>query len=94
MLDEDGHFYILEMGYRLDGDMMFVPFKDLRGFDTVAWLVDYALGKRSDPALLPPSQEKAFKRVATSYMLWTNEKGGAIGAIEGTSFETALKTLF
>ncbi len=83
MLDEDGHFYILEMGYRLDGDMMFVPFKDLLGFDTVAWLVDYARGKKNDPALLPPSQEKAFRRVATSYMLWCNEKGGKIGAIEG-----------
>ena len=83
MLDEDGHFYIIEMGYRLDGDMMFVPFKDLRGFDTVAWIVDYARGKRTSPALLPPSQEKAFERVATSYMLWCNEKGGTIGSIEG-----------
>ena len=83
MLDEDGHFYIIEMGYRLDGDMMYVPFKDLLGFDTVAWIVDYALGEKNDPKLLPPSQEKAFKRVATSYMLWTNELGGTIGAIEG-----------
>lgn len=83
MLDEDGLFYIIEMGYRLDGDMMFVPFKDLRGFDTVAWIVDYARGKRTSPALLPPSQEKAFERVATSYMLWCNEKGGTIGSIEG-----------
>jgi len=83
MRDEDGHFYILEMGYRLDGDMMFVPFKELRGFDTVAWIVDYALGKRSDPALLPPSQTAAFTRSANSYMLWTNEKGGTLAAIEG-----------
>ena len=83
MLDEDGHFYIIEMGYRLDGDMMYVPFKELLGFDTVAWIVDYALGRKNEPAMLPPSQEKAFKRVATSYMLWTNEKGGTIGSIEG-----------
>ena len=83
MLDEDGHFYIIEMGYRLDGDMMFVPFKDLLGFDTVAWIVDYALGKRNDPAQLPRSQEKAFTRCATSYMLWCNEKGGTIASIEG-----------
>jgi len=62
---------------------MFVPFKDLLGFDVVAWIVDYALGKKNDPAMLPPSQEKAFKRCATSYMLWTNEKGGTIGTIEG-----------
>ena len=90
MLDEDGHFYILEMGYRLDGDMMFVPFKDLLGFDTVAWIVDYALGVRNDPARLPPSQQKAFERVATSYMLWTNDRGGTIGSIEGLDKIAAL----
>ena len=82
MLDEDGHFYILEMGYRLDGDMMFVPYKNLLGFDCIAWIVDYALGKRNDPAQLPPSQTKAYTRAANSYMLWTN-KGGVIGSIEG-----------
>ena len=82
MLDEDGHFYIIEMGYRLDGDMMYVPFKALLGFDTVKWLVDYALGATNDPRDLPPSQKKAFKRCGSSYMLWTN-KGGTIASIEG-----------
>jgi len=82
MLDEDGHFYIIEMGYRLDGDMMYVPFKALLGFDTVKWLVDYALGETNDPRDLPPSQKKAFKRCGSSYMLWTN-KGGTIASIEG-----------
>ena len=33
--------------------------------------------------MLPKSQEKAFTRCATSYMLWTDEKGGTIGSIEG-----------
>ena len=82
MLDEDGHFYIIEMGYRLDGDMMYMPFKALLGFDTVKWLVDYALGETNDPKDLPPSQKKAFKRCGSSYMLWTN-KGGTIASIEG-----------
>ena len=82
MLAEDGHFYIIEMGYRLDGDMMYVPFKALLGFDTVKWLVDYALGETNDPRDLPPSQKKAFKRCGSSYMLWTN-KGGTIASIEG-----------
>ncbi len=82
MLDQDGHFYIIEMGYRLDGDMMFIPIKNVLGFDTVAWLVDYALGETNDKALLPPSQQKAYRRCGSSYMLWTN-KGGVIGSIEG-----------
>ncbi len=71
------------MGYRLDGDMMYVPFKELLGFDVTAWIVDYALGEHNDPALLPPSQAKAFTRTANSYMLWTDEKGGTIASIEG-----------
>ena len=25
MLDEDSQFYIIEMGYRLDGGLMFMP---------------------------------------------------------------------
>ena len=43
----------------------------LFGFDTVAWIVDYALGRRNDPAMLPPSQTKAYKRCGSSYVLWT-----------------------
>lgn len=82
MLDEDGHFYIIEMGYRLDGDMMYIPLKGLLGFDTEAWLVDYALGKTNLPSELPPPQEHAYARCGSSYMLWTN-KGGIIASIEG-----------
>ena len=48
----------------------------------MAWLVDYALGERNDPKMLPPSQKKAFRRCGSSYMLWTN-KGGTIASIEG-----------
>ena len=89
MLDEDGHFYIIEMGYRLDGDMMYIPIKSLLGFDTVAWIVDYALGRRNDPAMLPPSQTKAYKRCGSSYMLWTNNDG-VIASIEGLDVIAAI----
>ena len=82
MLDEDGKFYIIEMGYRLDGDMMYIPFKGILDFDTTAWLVDYALGKTNTPAELPKPQERAYERCGSSYMLWTN-KGGTIASIEG-----------
>lgn len=89
MLDEDGHFYIIEMGYRLDGDMMFIPICSLLGFDTISWLVDYALGAKNDPATLPPPQKKAYRRCGTSYMLWTN-KGGTIAEIKGLDEIAAL----
>lgn len=82
MLDEDGHFYIIEMGYRLTGEMIFIPLRELIGFDTVAWLVDYALGKKHTPDMLPEPQTKAFKRCTCAMELWTNREG-VISQISG-----------
>lgn len=81
MLDEDGNFYILEMGYRFDGSMMFLPFKEVCGYDAIKGHVDYARGLNTK-SLLPKSQEHAFTKCGTGYMLWTN-KGGTIRDIQG-----------
>lgn len=82
MLDEDGHFYILEMGYRLDGDLMTIPYRDLLGYDVVHSLVDFALGKTLSINDLPPNQEHAFTKTATGVTLFTN-KGGIIKEFVG-----------
>lgn len=74
MLDKDGNFYILEMGYRLDGDQMFVTYRDLLDFDIVHELVDMALGNKTS-IFLPPSQKRAFKKCACGLELWTNKEG-------------------
>lgn len=81
MLDEDGQFYILEMGYRFDGSMMFLPFKQVCGYDAIKAHVDYARGLKTK-YMLPKSQEHAFVKCGTGYMLWTN-KGGLIKDIHG-----------
>ena len=73
MLDEDNHFYVLEMGYRGDSEMLFLPYKELLGFDSVKLWVDYALGIKHEGNILPPSQSKAFTKTATSYMLWAKK---------------------
>lgn len=75
MLDEDDHFYILEMGYRLDGDMMYIPYKDLVGYDTIKYLVDYTLGEKVEASVLPPSQTSAYEKCACAYMFWVNKEG-------------------
>ena len=82
MLDEDGCVYIIEMGYRMDGEMMFIPYQDLCGFDTIKWLVETALGIEHDSSLLPEPQKKAFTEIATGMELWTN-KSGVIAKLEG-----------
>ena len=73
MLDEDNHFYVLEMGYRGDSEMLFLPYKELLGFNSVKLWVDCALGIKHDASILPPSQKHAYTRNATSYMLWTKK---------------------
>lgn len=76
MLDKDGHFYIIEMGYRLSGELIYQSYKDLCGCDVIKMLVDYSRGLDVKP-LLPSAQKHAFRKIATGISLWTN-KGGVI----------------
>ena len=82
MLDEDGHFYIIELGYRLDADKMYLPIKDILGYDTISSLVNLSCGLSNDDNPLPPPQTKAFKKCGCGHMLWT-KKSGVITKIEG-----------
>ena len=82
MLDEDDKFYIIEMGYRLPGDMTFIPYKALFGLDVTKWLVDYALGIKKSIAEMPQNQTSEYRQCGCSYSLWTH-KDGTIAEISG-----------
>lgn len=82
MLDEDDHFYIIEMGYRFPGDMTFIPYPKMLGFDSVKWMVDIALGEELSIDLLPKSQERSFEKCGCGYSLWVNH-GGVITQVKG-----------
>lgn len=84
MLDKDGHFYVLETGYRMSGDMMARVHKNVSNFDTYAWLVDIASGKKHTALDLPKSQDEEPQRCGCSYILWSEEEG-TISRIEGLS---------
>lgn len=88
MLDEDDHFYIIEMGYRLPGDVPFFTFPNVMGFDSVKWLVDYSMGKKYTCEDLPKEQVSAYKKCGTGYSLWTH-KAGKIKEFKG--FDEILK---
>lgn len=75
MLDEDDNFYIIEMGYRLPGDMTFIPYVDMFNLDVTKWLVDFAFGKKKTIFEFPPNQESAFKQCGCCYSLWTRKEG-------------------
>lgn len=75
MLDEDGHFYVIEMGYRMSGDMMALVHKNVCDFDSYAWLLDIAVGIKHSENDLPKPEEKLPERIGCSYILWSKEAG-------------------
>lgn len=83
ILDEDGHFYVIEMGYRMSGDMMAIPIHQVTGFDSYKWMVDIALGVKHTVDDLPKPHSSLYKRCGCSYILWSNAKSGIISKIEG-----------
>lgn len=82
MLDDDGKFYIIEMGYRLPGDMTDAAYPKLCGFDSIKWLTDYARGIRHSVRELPAMQSKAYEKCSCGYSLWTN-RSGVLGEFVG-----------
>lgn len=75
MLDEDGHFYVIEMGYRMSGDMMALVHKNVCGFNSYSWLLDIAVGIKHSENDLPKSEDKLPDRLGCSYILWSKEAG-------------------
>lgn len=82
ILDEDNHFYILEMGYRMNGELTFLSYKDVCGFDVIKWLVDYSLGNKHHSQDLPKNQVQLYKKSANAFACWTKEAGKVL-RIEG-----------
>lgn len=77
MRDEDGKFYLLEMGYRFGGVMTYRPYELVSGFNTIKWMLDIARGIRHTKADLPLELSQACEGCAASYHLFTKHAGVA-----------------
>lgn len=73
--ETDERFYFIEMGYRLTGEMTFLPMKEAFGVDYIRWMVSYACNGYNDPKDLPQTGVGFIERNANSYVLWTDRKG-------------------
>lgn len=82
MRDADGHFYMLEMGYRFGGVMTYVPYEKVSGINTVKWMLECALGVKHTVSSLPPALNKAYPGCAASYHLFA-QRGGEIAVFDG-----------
>ncbi len=74
MYDDDGHFYVLEMGYRLAGPVLYVMYEKCSGFNTMRWQIETAFGVKHTPEMLP-AEPPVFKQCVASYNLFTNQAG-------------------
>ncbi len=83
MSDVDGHLYVLEMGYRMSGDLFSIPMKIVNGFDEYKWLNDISLGIQHKQTDLPLNIYKLPEKVGSSYIIWSNEKSGTISRLDG-----------
>lgn len=82
MRDEDGKFYMLEMGYRFGGVMTYVPYEKVSGFNTTKWMIECALGIQHKQTDLPKPLNEALSGCAGSYHLFTR-KDGKVNDIRG-----------
>lgn len=82
ILDKDGRFYLLEMGYRFGGEVVNVPYKYVSGFDSMKFMVEYALGVKHTAESLPARQEIPQKKCAATYLLFATHDG-VICSLEG-----------
>lgn len=80
--DDDGHFYLLEMGYRFGGVMTYVPYEQVTGFNTIKWMIECALGAKHTENDMPDSLNKTLEGCAASYNLFSKQDG-EIARIEG-----------
>lgn len=75
ILDEDGHFYVLEMGHRLSGDLIEIALDEAYGFDTFQWLLDSSLGRSHTKAQLPAAVTCLPEKHVFSYIIWSKTAG-------------------
>lgn len=91
--DDDGKFYLLEMGYRFGGVMTYAPYNNVTGFNTVKWMIENALGVKHTVSDLPPELRPGLTGCACSYNLFSRDEG-EISKIEGLEEIEKLPNVF
>lgn len=82
MLDDDGHFYLLEMGYRYGGEVVNSAYRHICGFDSLDWMVEIACGIKHTASDLPAPLTACYRGVGTAYMFFA-QRDDVIGTIKG-----------
>lgn len=92
ILDQDGHFYLLEMGYRFGGEMIYVPWEKISGFNSVKWMIETALGVKHTAEDLPGNLRTPEEKVAATYYMFC-KRDGKVGSIQGLDYILSLENV-
>lgn len=82
MLDDDGYFYLLEMGYRYGGEVVNSAYRHICGFDSIEWMIEIACGVEHTADNLPAPLTECNRGIGAAYLFFA-QRDGIIGAIEG-----------
>ena len=75
MLDEDGHFYLLECGHRLGSDVLYTFYNNITGFNSIKWFIEAALGKFHAKEELPDIKNLNNTKSSVAYSLFSKREG-------------------
>lgn len=73
--DDDGHFYLFEMGYRFGATMLYTWYEKVYGFNSVRWMIECAMGVKHTAEDLPKGLNKLCLATSASYHLFSNQDG-------------------
>lgn len=82
MLDEDGHFYLIDPAYRLSSETVYRLHRNVNGFDSLRWCIESAMGMGHAASGLPELPARGEKACVGSYHLFS-PRGGVVRSIEG-----------
>ncbi len=75
MLDDDGHFYLIEPAYRMSSEAIYSMYSRICGFDATKWVIETAFGKKHSVSDLPEGVNKAYDSCVASYHLFASTAG-------------------
>ena len=93
ILDKDGHFYLLEMGHRYGGEMTYVPYEKVSGFNSIKWMLECQLGIKHTELDLHKMPNIAYTSCAASSYLFLNP-AGAVAKFDGIEKLTSIPDIF
>lgn len=92
MLDEDGHFYLIDPAYRMSSETSYRLYRNVNGFDSLRWCIESAMGMEHAAPGLPEPPSPGTRACVGSYHLFSPE-GGVVGRVEGVDEIAAMENV-